>query len=144
MKKALLSLVATGAIAIGTVFFKDGAADIAWRIIHAHGVFPYFVIFFSFWSLLTSLSEQWKPNRLMLLPAFIGAYGFLWEHGHAFADILEFMSGTWEISDLKGFVTAAVRSIALPIEILLLGTGLSLILFTITTCVAAFRSNKRS
>ena len=143
MKKVLFSILATAAVMIGTIFLKDGPADVVWRVLHTHSLFPYLVICFAFWSLLVSIANQWKPNILQLLPCFWGAFGFLWEHCRVFAYLLDFMSGAWEISDLKGFVREAIRSIALPIEILILGTGLSLVLFTITACVNTYRCESK-
>ena len=143
MKKALLSLVATGAIALGTIFLKDGGADIVWRVVHAHGVFPYVVVFFSFWTLLVSLSEEWRPNRMQALPCFWGAFGFLWEQGRSLFEIYFQLSGAWDGFSPKGFAREVVLSIAQPFEIFLLGAGMSLIFFTITACVITYRGETK-
>ena len=145
MKKILLSVFATIAISIGTLFIDEGDIDhapLAWKVIRAHGIFPYLVIFFAFWSLLLSLTKQWKSNILQLLPIYWGTFGFLWEQGHALSYLVYLLEGAFDGFSPRGFATGSIRSIAEPFEILLLGAGLSMALFTITTCVEIYRSDK--
>ena len=133
----IVSLILTAIVSIGTVFLKDGSANLGWRIIHDHGVFPYIVIFFACWSLSTSIYSKWKSNRLEYMPALWGIFGFLWEQSRVFSDTMNFLSGCLEISDfgLKVFFNETIRSFSVPSELLLLGTGLTLVLLTISTCL---------
>ena len=138
IKRIALSLFLTVIIVL-SAFFTRGITPEIWKFIGWHGVYPYIIIFFALWSLLDSTSNDWKFTRLGVFPGLIGIFGFLSGLVEIFTDLADVMSGAWELVSIKGILANVFIGLRVSLEILLLGAGLSLILFAISTCVLSFR-----
>lgn len=139
IKNIALSLFIT-AIIVLSAFFTRGIAPGPWKYIRLLGLYPYAMIFFALWSLLVSLSNDWKLNRLSILPCFFGVFGFLQAQYSNFYNVSDYMSSSGELESTYGMVGAAMFGVQLSFKILILGIGLSLLLFTLSTCVRSCRS----
>ena len=138
LKYIALSLFLTVIILL-SAFFTRGIAPEIWKFIGWHGVYPYMIIFFALWSLLDSTSNDWKFTRLGLLPGLIGIIGFLSGLIGIFTELSDIMSAAWELVSVKGILANVFIGLRVSLEILLLGAGLSLLLFAISTCVLSCR-----
>ena len=97
---------------------------------------PILITFFATWSFQVSIMDKWKFNRLALLPCMIGIFGFLQGQYTNFSWLAEYMSSAHELPISNYALTAtSMFSFSKSFEVLLLGAGLSLLLFTICTCV---------
>ena len=138
IKYIALSLIITVIIVL-TAFFSRGIVPDLWKFIHQHGVYPYILIFFALWSLLDSISNDWKFNRLGLLPGLIGVFGFLSGLIEISSGLADVMCGAWELVTARGILANVFIGLRVSLEIMLLGAGLSLLLFAINTCVLSCR-----
>ena len=138
IKYIALSLIITVIIVL-TAFFTRGIVPDLWKFIHQHGVYPYILIFFALWSLLDSISNDWKFNRLGFLPGLIGLFGFLSGLIEISSGLADVMCGAWELVTVRGILANVFIGLRVSLEIMLLGAGLSLLLFTISTCVLSCR-----
>lgn len=138
VKYIALSLFLTVIIFL-SAFFTRGIAPAIWRLIGWHGVYPYLIIFFAIWSLLDSISNDWNFTRLGLLPGLIGIFGFLSGIVQIFSELADVMSAAWELVSVRGILANVFIGLRVSLEIMLLGTGLSLLLLAISTCVLSCR-----
>ena len=138
IKYIAFSLILTVIIVL-TAFFTRGIVPDLWKFIHQHGVYPYILIFFALWSLLDSISNDWKFNRLGLLPGLIGVFGFLSGLIEISSGLADVMCGAWELVTVRGILANVFIGLRVTLEIMLLGAGLSLLLFAISTCVLSCR-----
>ena len=138
IKRIALSLIITVIIVL-SAFLTRGIAPAFWKLIYFHGLYPYIMIFFALWALLDSISNDWKFNRLGLLPGLIGVLGFLEGLVLIFSSLADVMCGAWELVTVKGILANEFIGLRVSLKLLLLGVGLSLFLFAISTCVLSCR-----
>jgi hypothetical protein len=101
---------------------------------------PILITFFTIWSFQASLMDEWKFNHLALLPCMIGILGFLQGQYTCFSWVAEYMSSSHELPISNyALIATSLFSFSKSFEVLLLGAGLSLLLFTISTCVLSCR-----
>lgn len=135
IKNIALSLIITVIIVL-SVFFSRGILPGIWQFIYGHGIFPYLIIFFALWSLLDSISDEWKFNRLGILPGLIGIFSIISGLQTLFAALSYLMRGDEWAPTIVLFGTA-VWGLSPSFDMLALGCGLSLLLFAICTSVIA-------
>ena len=142
IKRIALSLIITVIIVL-SAFLTRGIAPAFWKLIYFHGLYPYIMIFFALWALLDSISNDWKFNQLGLLPGLIGVLGFLEGLVLIFSALADRMCGTggeYLVPNILANVSIGLR---VSLKILLFGVGLSLLLFTISTCVLACKKKPK-
>ena len=101
---------------------------------------PMLIIFFAIWSFQVSIMNKWKFNRLGLLPCMIGIFGFLQGQYTILDWVADYMGSEHELPiSTYAMISTNMSGIATSFEVLLLGGGLSLVLFTICTCVLSCR-----
>ena len=101
---------------------------------------PILITFFTIWSFQVSIMDEWKFNRLALLPCMIGILGFLQGQYTNVSWVAEYMSSAHDLPISNYALTAtSLYSFSKSFEVLMLGAGLSLLLFTISTCVLSCR-----
>ena len=133
-----IGLILTGTIVL-SAFITRGIVPELWKFIVQHGIYPYIMLFFALWSLLDSISSEWKYTRLGLLPALIGVFGFLSGLVEISSGLADVMCGAWELVTVRGILANVFIGLRVSLEIMLLGAGLSLLLFAINTCVLSCR-----
>ena len=99
---------------------------------------PMLIIFFTAWSLLVSISNKWKFNRLGLLPFLISIYFFFQGLATIWAFVADYMGSEHELPiSTYALVSTGMSGISWSLKALPWGFGLSLALYTICICVAA-------
>lgn len=100
------------------------------------------ITFFSIWSIQVSIVNKWKFDRLGVLPCLIGIFGFLQGQSKMFSYVANYMGSHHELPMSNyGLIANAMPYNATSFEVLLLGCGLSLALYTIRICVLACQKN---
>ena len=108
---------------------------------HLWAAGPALMIFFACWSLQVAMADKWLFNRLGILPGLIGVFTFLLGQWSLFSALAYVMSGD-EGPSYSAMVSTGMSGISSSLEVLLLGTGLSLALYTVCTCVWACQAKQ--
>lgn len=144
MKKSALRLIITIAIAIGAYFSLGKPINKFFHIYNGSVELPILAIFFSVLSFQISMANQWKFNRLGLLPGLIGIYGFFMNCAFINSCIANYMATEHELPmSSYGLVESYLSGLTPSFDLLLLGTGLSLALYMICTCVSAIQAKPK-
>ena len=108
---------------------------------HLWAAGPALMIFFACWSLQVAMADKWLFNRLGILPCLIGIFTSLLGQWSLFSALSHAMSGD-EGPPYSAMVATAISSISSSLEVLLLGAGLSLALYTVCACIAAYQTKQ--
>ena len=129
MNKKILPPIIAAMVTLGAFF----ATKNLW---HLWAAGPMLMIFFASWSLQVSMANKWLFNRLGILPGLFGVFTSLLGQWSLFSALAYAMSGD-EGPPYSAMISTGLSGITSSLEVLLLGTGLSLALYTICICVAA-------
>lgn len=133
MKKNILPpIIAAVVTAAGCFFTKN-----LWNVWAG----PVLIFFFTIWSLQVSITNKWKFNRLGTLPCLIGIFGALLNQYNMIGGFAIYMGSEPEPLSYYGLISGVMDGISMSFEMLLLGSGLSLALYTI--CISAMACQKK-
>ena len=134
MNKKILPPIIAAIVTLGAYFTTK-------NIWHLWAAGPMLMIFFASWSLQVSMANKWLFNRLGTLPCLIGLFTVLLGQWTLCSALAYAMSGD-EGPPYSAMVSTGLSGISSSLEVLLLGTGLSLALYTVCTCVSACQAKQ--